>query len=35
MARHRLAHFGAGILIPIVFAAVPDEDATHFVQALD
>ena len=29
MARNRLAHLGAGILIPIMLAAVPDEHATH------
>lgn len=27
MARHRLALFGAGILIPIVFAAMTEEHA--------
>jgi len=29
MAGNRLALFGLGILIPVMLAAVPDENATH------
>ena len=35
MTRNRLAHFGAGVLIPIMLAAVPDEDATHLREFLN
>ena len=35
MTRNRLAHFRARILIPIVLAAVPDEDTTHPRELLD
>jgi len=35
MTRNRLAHFRSRILIPIVLAAVPDEDTTHSRQLLD
>ena len=35
VARNRLAHFRARVLIPIGLAAVPDENATHARELLD
>ena len=34
VARDRLAHLGARVLIPIVFAAVTDEDTAHLREPL-
>jgi hypothetical protein len=32
---NRLAHFCARILLPVVLAAVPDQDASHARELLD
>lgn len=35
MTRNRLAKLCSRVLIPIMFAAMPNEDATHLVELLD